>query len=123
MRLAHLWLGLSAALFLAGCGDTGGPTLPQPLEITSLSPAADAADVETGATVAVVFDQAIDPATLTAASFQVKRAGVPLPAALSYDAATRTARAAPPLLPDGTYEVEVTTGGAGRVEPERRGGR
>jgi hypothetical protein len=111
MRLAHLCLGLSAALFLAACGDDGGgPMPPEPLEITSLSPATQAADVETGATVAVVFNQAIDPATLTAATFQVKRAGAPLAAALSYEAATRTARAAVPLVPGVTYEVEVTTG-------------
>jgi hypothetical protein len=108
MRLAHLCLGLSAALFLAACGDDGAG--PEPLEITSLSPAAQAADVETGATVAVVFNEAIDPVTLTAATFQVKRAGAPLAAALSYEAATRTARAAVPLVPGVTYEVEVTTG-------------
>ena len=40
----------------------------------------------------------------------MKRAGAPLAAALSYEAATRTARAAVPLLPDVPYEVEVTTG-------------
>jgi hypothetical protein len=66
--------------------------------------------VETGATVAVVFSQAIDPATLSSTTFRVKRDGVPLPARLSYDAATRTARAVAPLLPNVTYEAEVTTG-------------
>jgi hypothetical protein len=66
--------------------------------------------VETGATVAVVFNQPIDPATLTSATFRVTREGVPLPTVLSYEEATRTARAAAPFLPDMTYQVEVTTG-------------
>jgi hypothetical protein len=66
--------------------------------------------VETGATVAVVFNQPIDPATLTSATFRVTRDGVPLPTVLSYEEATRTARAAAPFLPDMTYQVEVTTG-------------
>jgi hypothetical protein len=64
MRPIHVLLGLSAALLPA------------------------AAAVETGATVAVVFDQPIDPATLTSATFRVTRDGVPLPAALSRGPAT-----------------------------------
>jgi hypothetical protein len=111
MRVAHAWLGLGAAVLLAACGDDGAaPTPSAPFAVASVTPAAGAADVETGATVAVVFNQAIDPATLTAATFQVKRDGVPLPAALSYEAATQTARAAAPLLPDAAYVVKVTTG-------------
>jgi hypothetical protein len=103
-------LSLTIALLPAACGDGAGPTLPATLQITSVTPAAAAAAVETGATVAVVFNQPIDPATLTSATFRVTRDGVPLTAALSWDAATRTARAAAPFLPDVTYQVAVTTG-------------
>lgn len=104
-------LGLGTAAFLAACADNGtGTTLPEPLTITSVTPVSGAADVETGASVTVVFNQAIDPTTLTAATFLVKQGGASLPAALGYDGATRTAWAAAPLLPDSTYEVEVTTG-------------
>jgi hypothetical protein len=110
MRPIHVLLGLSAALLPAACGDGAGPTLPAILEITAVTPAAAAAAVETGATVAVVFNQPIDPATLTSATFRVTREGVPLPTVLSYEEEARTARAAAPFLPDMTYQVEVTTG-------------
>lgn len=112
MRCVHLLVSLSVALFGAACGGGGdgpGTQPPPPLEVASVTPAPDAADVETGATVAVVFNQAIDPATLTPATFRVKLGGVPLPAAVDYDAATRTARLVAPFLPDATYEAEVTT--------------
>ena len=110
VRRSVLPLSLSAALLPAACGDGAGPTLPATLEITAVTPAAAAPAVETGATVAVVFNQPIDPATLTSATFRVTRDGVPLPTVLSYEEATRTARAAAPFLPDMTYQVEVTTG-------------
>jgi hypothetical protein len=75
-----------------------------------MTPAADAAAVETGATVRVVFSQALDAATLTPANFRILTSATPIPLALSYDAGTRTARAAAPLVPGTDYTVEVTTG-------------
>ncbi len=124
MRFAHMRRGLSAAVLLAACGDDGDATGPgQSLEVTSVSPAPDASGVETGAIVAVVFSQAIDPATLTSETFRVRVGGEPLATALSYEAATRTARAAAPLVPGAGYEAEVTTevrtsGGMGLSAPE-----
>ena len=98
-------------MLLAACGDTWGPAPSDPLAITSLSPATGATEVETGATVAVAFNQAIDPTTLTAATFQVRVAGgAQLVAALSYDEATRAVRSTAPLLPGRTYQIAVTTG-------------
>jgi hypothetical protein len=111
MRLAYPLCSLSVALVAAACSDDGaGPLPPPPLEIVTTSPSADAADVETGATVAVVFSQAIDPATVTPQTFMVKRGDDPLTTTLSYDASTRTARVSAPFLPGAAYNVEVTTG-------------
>ena len=111
MRHSGRPVRLSAALLLAACGDTVGPAPPPVLRITSITPEYDAWEVETGATVAIAFNQAIDPATLTAATFQVNlEGGSQLVAKLSYDAATRTARATAPLLPGPTYQIVVTTG-------------
>src|SRR3954451_23101038 len=60
----------------------------------------------------VTFDTPLDPDSLTASSFQLRDAGgAPLAAALSYDAATRTARLTPTatLVADAVHEVRVTT--------------
>lgn len=75
-----------------------------------MTPAPNANDVEAGAAVSVVFNQPIDPATLTPTTFRVTLRGVLLPTTVTYDAATRTARAIAPFLPDSTYGAEVTTG-------------
>lgn len=75
-----------------------------------MSPAPNLADVETGATVSVTFNQAIDPSTLTGSTFTVTVGGTALPTAVTYMAAAQTARATAPLLPDESYQVELTTG-------------
>jgi hypothetical protein len=103
-------LSALVAVVLAACGGDDGSGPPLALEISDRTPAANATTVETGAIVTVTFNQAIDPATLTAATLKVTTGGVELPAAISYVAATHTARAAVPLLPDAAYEVEITTG-------------
>ena len=111
---AYRWLLVSSLAVVPGCGDGGpggsGPPPPSPLAIISRTPAPDATSVETGAAVDVVFNQAIDPATLTMSSFRILLRGVPLPGSLTYDPASRTARVTGPLLPDSTYEAEVTMG-------------
>jgi Bacterial Ig-like domain len=116
-------LSLVAVLCCAACGgkDTASP--PGPLAIIARSPAPGTTGAEAGVTVTVGFNQAIDPATLTPTTLQVTKGGVALPAALSYDAATRTVSAGAPFLPESTYEVEVTTGvhtpaGAGLSAPD-----
>ena len=112
MRLS-LGAGFASILVivLLGCNtDSAEPEPPAPLQITSVSPGRNAAGSEIGAAIAVVFSAAIDPATLTASTFRVKRDGTALAGAVSYDAATRSARFSAPLLPGTRYEVEVTTG-------------
>ncbi len=92
---------------LAACGEGSGPGA---LEITGRSPGVNAASVETGAPVRVTFSQALDPATLTPATFRVTLNDVARSAHLSYSAASRTAQAVAPLLPGQTYAVQVTNG-------------
>jgi Bacterial Ig-like domain len=95
-----------ALALLAACGSESAPPRPG---VASTTPAANAGDVETGAAVTVTFSDPIDPATLTPASFGVKRAGIPLSGSITYDGASHTATATVPLLPGVTYEAEVTT--------------
>jgi hypothetical protein len=79
------------------------------LEVTSTTPVPGAADVDPLATVAVEFNQAINPATLTTAALRVTQNAIPLATGLTWDGPTQTARAPAPLLPGETYQVEVTT--------------
>lgn len=109
MRPRHLLICLSVALPLTACDGTG-PEDPGPLVISSITPTPGITDAETGVAVEVVFNQAIDPATLTSETFRIERGGVPLATVLSYAPATRTARAVAPFLPGTTYDVQMTPG-------------
>ena len=70
--------------------DTTAPT------VESVIPASDAAGVARDTVVAVMFSEPLDPASLTSSTFRLRDAnGTVIPAAVSYDAATRTARLTP----------------------------
>ncbi len=92
--------------------DTRGPV------VTETSPTASASDVGRDADITATFDEQINAATLTASTFTLRGSGGTLvPATVSYDAQTRTARLEPtaPLAYQSTYTVTVTgvTDGAG----------
>ena len=76
---------------------------------SDIAPFDGADDVETGATVTATFSEAVDPATLTQASFRVLADGSPLPGLVTYDATTRSARIIAPLLPGRRYNAQLTT--------------
>ena len=70
--------------------DTTAPT------VESVIPASDAAGVARDTVVAATFSEPLDPASLTSSTFRLRDAnGTVIPAAVSYDAATRTARLTP----------------------------
>ncbi len=111
--------GLSV-LALACGGDSGtGPTLDggsdgggaggRPLQIIETSPGAGATAVEVGARILANFNNSIDPATLTPASFSIALNGAPLSVGVFHDAAAHTAWLSSPLLPGTSYEVRVDT--------------
>ena len=89
-----------------------------PPVITARTPAPNASNVAARVHRATCqFDEALDPATVTNATVQLRDAGNALvPAAVTYDAATRTATLTPdaPLTPSTGYTVTVH-GGAGGV--------
>ena len=87
------------------------PDLTAPV-VVAAAPAAGTGGVLPGRSLSVDFDEAIDPATLTAASFTVApRDGVVVAADLSYDPETRRATLDPVAELDlaTTYEVRLTT--------------
>lgn len=63
--------------------------------VASTVPAADATAVARGAVVEATFSRAMDPATLSATSFTLNSPSASVPAAVTYDAATLTARLTP----------------------------
>ena len=80
--------------------------------VTTKIPASGATGVPVNQTIAATFDKNIVPATLTSATFYVKKSGgSPLPANVTYSAATRTASLDPAadLEAGAVYEVSITT--------------
>jgi len=110
MRLCLLALCQSCVLAVAACTDATNASPPNAVAVSATSPAVGATAVETGAPVRVVFNQPMDPTTLTAATFTVAVGGHALPLAIGYDAATYALQGVAPLLPESTYDVTVTTG-------------
>jgi hypothetical protein len=90
---------------------TGQGTPPVALQLT---PAANAINAPTDVTVQVRFDRRMNPATINGTTVSMQRVsnGVAVPATVTYDAATRSARVTPSSrLAEGTaYTVLVTTG-------------
>jgi hypothetical protein len=67
-----------------------------PPRVTAVQPAAEAIDVPVAAVVTASFDEAMNPATIGTATFELRDAGGDLvPAAVTYDPATRTASLVP----------------------------
>ncbi len=81
--------------------------------LTTKVPASGATNVPVGQSVSATFDQDMDAATITSANFYVQKAGgSPLPATVTYNAATRTATIDPSadLEAGSAYQVTVSTG-------------
>ncbi|MGC1952212.1 MAG: Ig-like domain-containing protein, partial [Gammaproteobacteria bacterium] len=75
--------------------DTTGPDTTPPT-VTATVPVNGAADVGINTNVTATFSEAVDPATLTGTTFELRDGGgVLVPATVSYDAATRTASLTP----------------------------
>jgi hypothetical protein len=80
--------------------------------VTQTSPSAGAASVTPLSKVTATFSQSMDPATITSTTFTLANGTTAVPAAVAYDAATRTATLTPSaqLSPGVTYTARVGTG-------------
>ena len=85
--------------------------------VSAVNPAGGAAGVALAATVAVTFSEAVNPATVSAATVALQRTGdgAAVAATVAYDQAGRTATLTPAaaLQPATAYTVRVTGGSAG----------
>jgi hypothetical protein len=91
--------------------DTAPPT------VTASSPLNGASNVPVNSSVTATFNESVDPATVTAANFELRTAAsVLVPASVSYNAGTRTATLTPSALLSGTATFTATVrGGAGGI--------
>lgn len=100
--------------FSTAAADTTPPT------VTGQSPATDATGVTLTSTVTAVFSEALDPATVIPATFELRDPGNAVVAAtVSYNAATTTATLTPSnaLAASTTYTATVK---GGTTDPESR---
>lgn len=103
--------GTSGAYVATYAADTTPPT------ITATSPSSGATGVLPSAAVTATFSEAIDPATVTGSTFELRNAANTLVSAVvTYDAATRTARLKPAASLAGTSTYTVTVRG-GSTDP------
>jgi mono/diheme cytochrome c family protein len=115
-RRAQLWLRRSSPLLvcavLAACGGGGDERQAFSPVVVGTSPANGAAAVPNTTAIRAMFDDKMDPATLTAANFTITCPGDPaITGNVSYDAATSTATLAPVglLPPDVTCTATIST--------------
>ena len=90
---------------------TGGNDHTPPTVVT-VTPAAGAVGVATGAHVSVTFNEPVNPATVTTATLELRNGTTLVPASVSYDAPTRTATLTPAAaLTNGTTYTTTVRGG------------
>jgi hypothetical protein len=105
----NYWVDVVFSTSSGGGGDTTAPT------VTSVAPAQGATGVATTAIVTATFSEAMDAASITTSSFELRNAANTLVAAsVSYDATTRTARLTPSaaLASSASYTATVRGGTA-----------
>jgi Domain of unknown function (DUF4082)/Bacterial Ig-like domain/Bacterial Ig domain len=92
---------------------TNAPDTTPPL-VSSTTPSSGATGVAVGAALTVTFNESIDPATVTAATFELRNAANAVVAAsVAYNAGTRTATLTPTsLLPSNATLTATVRGGA-----------
>ncbi len=93
---------------------TTAPVDTTPPLVSSTTPSAGATGVGLSATVGATFNEPLDPASVTASTFELRSAGnALLSSTVAYNATTRTATLTPSsaLLPSSTYTATVRGGG------------
>lgn len=117
MKIFKFAFALCATVLLAACGGGGGDsgngntststqaTVPALPSITATSPSNGASNIAIGATIAASFNKAMNPATLTTASFTVS--GVA--GTVTYSGTTAIFTPASPLAYNTIYTATITT--------------
>ncbi|TVQ08557.1 MAG: DUF3494 domain-containing protein [Bacteroidetes bacterium] len=110
MRLRKLFpfLIIPMVLFIASCDKNDDPSADRP-QVTSTVPLSDAVDVNISVEITADFSKAMDPATINATSFTVKRGSTPVLGVVSYSGKTATFIPDNPLLLNSDYTATIST--------------
>ena len=105
-------LFILSVIVFTGCKDKddgNNPALEAPT-VASTSPAGDATNVDRNGVVEVTFDEAMDPATITASTITLKEGNTAIPGDVTYTGTTATFTATQTLKAGTEYTATVTTG-------------
>jgi hypothetical protein len=97
---------------LPGCGrgTAGGGNWDRPVTVSSTSPANDEAGVPVGNRLSVTFSGPMDPATITPATFTLRKGQTAVNGAVSYSGVTAVFAPATNLSANTLYTATITTG-------------
>lgn len=105
-----LMLGILALLPGCGNGTFGGGDWDKPVTVSSTAPANHATDVPVGSKLTVTFSGAMSAATLTPATFILRRGDTAVAGTVSYTGVTAVFTPATSLSFDTLYVATITTG-------------
>jgi hypothetical protein len=114
-RISYTIMIMLVIFFTAGCKDKDNNPTPQTSNqtgIASTSPSSNNTSVDRNKTISVVFNTAMDPATVTTSNFSLQQGTTDIPGtvALSADGKTATFNPTNTLQASTTYKVTMTTG-------------
>ena len=110
---SKMWfMALLLAAFVAGCGssDGGSPADTTAPTVSSTVPADAATGIALNANITATFSEAMDPATITTATFTLKQGTTVVSGAVTYVGTTATFNPTSNLAASTTYTAAVTTG-------------
>jgi hypothetical protein len=107
-----MWLmALLLAAFVAGCsGSDGSPADTTAPTVKSTAPVNASTGIALNTNIIATFSEAMDPATITTATFTLKQGTTLVPGAVSYVGTTATFNPSSDLAASTTYTATVTTG-------------
>ena len=98
--------------FAAACGNSSDGAQATGPTVLTITPATDATDVPPNAGISATFSEAMDPASITPATFTVTSGpmATPVPGTVTYADETAVFQPTVPLEADGSYRATITTG-------------
>ena len=115
-KSASWFMVLLLTAFAAGCGSGGAsdggesPADPTPPTVLSTNPVDLAVDVVINENITATFSEAMDPATITTATFTLMQGATPVPGAVAYAGTTATLFPNSNLAANGVFTATITTG-------------